>query len=115
MERGIVVFYDEFKRRCITIGKSPTAVAAEIGIGAASVSDWKKKGYTPSARTLKRIADYFGVTPLEMLGEKNNPAPNRDEVDAETAALFNSLTPEQQEQARAFLRFLSAGADSQEK
>lgn len=96
-------------------GISPTQAAQEIGISPGLVSDWKIKGYSPSARTLKKIAEYFGVSPLELLGEKEDPAPKQDEVDAEVAALFNSLSPEQQEQARAFLRFLSNDAENTDK
>ena len=54
-------FYDKFKHLCDQIGKSPSAVAIELGMNKAAASNWKRRISSPSAENLKKIADYFGV------------------------------------------------------
>ena len=59
------MFWQNFERLCTKAGKSPTRVAAELGLTSGSVAGWKK-GAAPRNGTVKQIADYFGV-PLESL------------------------------------------------
>ena len=56
------MFYDTFLSLCSEKGMKPGRVADEIGINRATVTSWKKRGYTPRAEVLHKIADYFGVT-----------------------------------------------------
>ena len=72
--RGVLtVFYDNYLRLCNSVGKTPSAVALEIGLTKPSVSRWKS-GSMPTDATLKRIADYFGITMDELLGKEKQPA-----------------------------------------
>lgn len=74
------MFYEQYVELCSQIGKTPTAVALEIGLSKATPTKWKKSGATPSGDNLKKIAAYFGVTESELLGdEKIKLTPNRDE------------------------------------
>ena len=74
--RGVLtVFYDNYLRLCNSVGKTPSAVALEIGLTKPSVSRWKS-GSTPTDATLKRIADYFGITVDELLGKEKQPTKN---------------------------------------
>ena len=107
------MFFDKYAELCKKAGKSPTKAAQEMGIGAASVTDWRR-GMTPSAKTLRKIAEYFGVSINDLLEIKNDPA-DESGVDSEIETLFNSLNHEQQEQALQFLRFLLNDADTTEK
>lgn len=107
------MFFDKYADLCKKAGKSPTGAAREIGIGAASVTDWRR-GMTPSAKTLRKIAEYFGVSINDLLEIKNDPI-NQDEVENEIDRLFNSLNREQQARALQFLRFLLTDADTTEK
>lgn len=59
---GIFVFYDRYVGLCTEKGVSPSRAAEEIGINKASVTNWKKNGYTPRAEVLRRIAEYFRVS-----------------------------------------------------
>lgn len=55
------MFWDTFTELCKERGKKPNPVAAELGISSASVTKWKT-GSIPRGNTLKKIADYFGVS-----------------------------------------------------
>lgn len=69
----LFVFYDRYINLCKERGISPSKAAEEIGINKASVTNWKKRGYTPRADLLQRIADYFGVTTDYLLGKVSVP------------------------------------------
>ncbi len=63
------MFYDKFVELCKEKGISPSKSAAEIGFDKSSVTNWKKRGYTPKQEILTKIADYFGVTIDYLLGK----------------------------------------------
>lgn len=67
------MFYDNFARLCSEAGKSPTAVTKDLGFSNAAASHWKN-GKSPTAKTLQKIADYFGVTVNDLLAD--TPAPS---------------------------------------
>ena len=70
------MFYDIYKNLCISVGKSATAVAVELGISRGTVSNWKNSGASPSGEILQKLADYFNVSVDYLLtGEiKKSPA-----------------------------------------
>lgn len=62
------MFWDNYLRLCNQIGKSPNAVASEIGIkSSGTVTGWSN-GAIPRQRILLQLADYFGVTVSDLLG-----------------------------------------------
>lgn len=61
------MFYDNFVKACNLHNKAPSAVAIDIGISKATVTGWKN-GSMPSDATLRKLADYFGVSPEELTG-----------------------------------------------
>ena len=61
------MFYDNFVRLCSEVGKSPSAVAVEIGLQKSAVTYWKNGRSNPSDVNLQKIADYFGVSLEELL------------------------------------------------
>ena len=65
------MFYANYVNLCNSIGKTPSAVALEIGISKSVVSRWKHGGGATDA-ILHKIADYFGVTVEELTAEKEN-------------------------------------------
>lgn len=82
------MFWDNFVLLCDRAGKSPNAVAAEIGFkSTGTVTGWKD-GKIPYERNLKKIAEYFGVTVDYLLTGEKEKAPG---ITAE------SLTDEEQE------------------
>ncbi|MDR1567506.1 MAG: helix-turn-helix domain-containing protein [Streptococcaceae bacterium] len=54
-------FYNVITRLCAQKGISITALGEKLKLSKATTSGWKK-GAQPQARTLKTIADYFGVS-----------------------------------------------------
>lgn len=107
-------FYENFLQLCAERKQTPSGVAAAIGLSNAAASGWKK-GKQPSDTTLTKIANHFGVTVAELLGEKeqkNKPTTiNGDELseaERDFILLLRSI-PEQErdmvaEMIRAALR-----------
>lgn len=106
------MFYDNFVNLCAGIGKSPSAVAVEIGFQKSAVSRWKKSGATPTDANLQRIAKYFGVSVEHLLGNEQKEKPSgrtSEELDEELKfALFGGgdVTDAQFEEVKKFARFL---------
>lgn len=71
------MFWDTFIDLCAKNGKKPNPVAKELGFGSSAVTHWKR-GTVPSDISLKKIADYFGVSVDYLLGKEEQPtAPSR--------------------------------------
>lgn len=74
------MFWSVFVDLCAKRGVSPNAVAKELTLSSGSVTSWKG-GAIPRPTTIKRIADYFGVSPdlflekTDDLGIKKAPDP----------------------------------------
>ena len=62
------MFYLNFVRLCNSIGKSPSAVAEDMGLQRSSVTRWANGSATRKA-TVEKIATYFGVDSKELTGE----------------------------------------------
>lgn len=80
-------FYETYRLLCEKAGKSDNAIAAEIGLSNSTVTTWKQ-GALPRRPTIKKVADYFGISVEEMMGyeqKETAPAPftRRDERDIE--------------------------------
>ena len=60
-------FYEIYRHLCKRAGKSDNAVAAEIGLSNSTVTTWRQ-GALPRRPTLKKVADYFGVTDEYLMG-----------------------------------------------
>lgn len=90
-------FYENYVRLCNSIGKSPSAVAEELGLTPAAATGWSQ-GATPRKATIQKVADYFGVTADDLLGEENvkAAAPEGSGQYEEFARIFKDLTPENQ-------------------
>lgn len=65
------MFYDRYITMCQGKGVTPSRAAEEIGLNKATVTNWKKNGYTPRADVLLRIAEYFGVSMSFLVGDEN--------------------------------------------
>ena len=88
------MFYLNFVRLCNSIGKSPSAVAEDMGLQRSSVTRWAN-GSAPRKATVEKIATYFGVDSKELTGEeqKEKPAPSEGSgLDARFDALLSQMT-----------------------
>lgn len=67
------MFWSVFVGLCAKREVSPNAVAKALGLSSGSVTLWKN-GAVPRSTTIKKIADYFGVSPESFLAEADDPA-----------------------------------------
>ena len=61
------MFYDIFERLCREKGVKPGRAADEIGISRATVTNWKKNGYSPRETVMRKVADYIDVSVDSLL------------------------------------------------
>nr|DAF77595.1 MAG TPA: repressor protein [Caudoviricetes sp.] len=98
------MFYDNFIRACNSVGKSPSAVLLELGLGKSAGTRWKN-GHAPTDATLQKLADYFGVSKAALLrGQEKSPASD----EAERPECWDLLTREEREKAREYIEMLIA-------
>lgn len=64
-----MAFYERFEWLCEDKGVTPTQAARDVGIRQSVVSMWKKRGSTPSGKTLNKLAEYFEVSTDYLLGK----------------------------------------------
>lgn len=131
-------FFRTYKELCEKVGKSPNAVAKELGISSGSVTAWKQ-GRTPKYETIEKIATFFSTdiedfflsnqprTDEEVeqdnifwdgyllgkgLAEEEKPAPtNGDglaEDDKRIIELLHQLTPENRERIVEIIKALAS-------
>lgn len=67
------MFFDNFDRYCKQLGKTNSEVTKAIGLDPSSCTGWRN-GSVPRNGTLKKLADYFGITVEELMGTKKEPA-----------------------------------------
>jgi transcriptional regulator with XRE-family HTH domain len=60
------MFKQNFVNICAKRGVAPTVVLKEIGISHATFSNWTDES-VPRQTTIVKIANYFGITPEELL------------------------------------------------
>ena len=105
------MFYDRYLYWCNRIGKTPSAVALEIGLKKSSVTRWKNGGGVTDA-TAKKVADYFGVSIAEFLGDKKEkPTAESSELSKdiqELTTLLESLSDEKLQMVVNYVRFLAS-------
>lgn len=65
-----MAFYEVFDRLCNEKGVTPTQVARDNGLTQQTVSHWKTRGSTPKAQTIQKLADYFGVSTADLIGDE---------------------------------------------
>ncbi|MFQ8662242.1 MAG: helix-turn-helix domain-containing protein [Lachnospiraceae bacterium] len=63
--------YEIFSKLLHDYGVTPYKVSKETGVSQSTLSDWKLGKITPKSDTMKKIADFFGVTvDYLMTGDK---------------------------------------------
>lgn len=72
-------FWNNYVELCNKIGKSPNAVAKEIGISSGAITFWKKDERRPTPRMLAKISAYFDVSVDYLLGYETPEVKDRAE------------------------------------
>lgn len=62
-------FYERVNELCIKRGISITALAIELGFSKGTPTNWKTMTKPPRAENVKKIADFFGVSPAYFTEE----------------------------------------------
>ncbi len=91
-----MAFYDIFIYLCKQRGKSPSAVAREIGLNDSSTTYWKR-GSIPKSDTVQKLADYFCVSTdylLDVVRFRPAKPPTDAELDEEMWAAYELLDHE---------------------
>lgn len=98
-------FYNNYVRLCAEKNMSPSAAALAIGIKKSNVTYWKSGRNNPSDVTLAKIANYFGVTVEELMGEgiKKDPIREDGAEDSETAELREIWSSADEDERRDLL------------
>ena len=55
-------------------------LAAIVGVSVATVSDWETQKKSPKGERLRKLAEYFNVDPLVILGVEQGGAPKTPEA-----------------------------------
>ena len=91
------MFYLNFVRLCNKIGKSPSAVAEEMGFQRSVVTSWSN-GSVPRKATIEKIATFFNVPSEELTGEEQKEKPSTPET-----VSLSGLSPEDAELVQKIL------------
>lgn len=84
------MFKQNFINICIERGVAPTAVLKEIGISHATFTSWTDTS-VPRQTTLTKLADYFGITPEDLLRDPEEQSPIIVESTSPLSAEFYDL------------------------
>lgn len=100
-------FYEKYLDLCIKAGKSPSRVVLDVGLQKPAVTRWKNGGL-PTDVTIKRLADYFGVS-FQWLKSGEGPeeeipsVPEEDEREKRLMELLRHLPDEAYQRELAYL------------
>lgn len=116
------MFYEKYVKLCNSVGKSPSAVALEIGIYKSTVSNWKNRGTSPTDATAQKVADYFHITLEELMQDTEKAPTTQDErhTDKEYIkfALFGGggeITDAMYEEVKRFARMVRMREEAEKK
>jgi transcriptional regulator with XRE-family HTH domain len=87
------MFKQNFINICIERGIAPTVVLKNIGISHATFSNWNDDSI-PRPTTITKIANYFGITPEDLLREpkeKVSTVPVEPAASSPLSTKFNDL------------------------
>lgn len=91
------------ERYCTRKGERPTNACRDSGVGSSFLVDIKR-GRSPSVAKVQLLAEYLGCTTSDLLGEKKQPAPERDELQDR----IEDLSQQEREEVLRFLDYLRA-------
>ena len=108
-------FYNKFIALCARGGKTPSAVAKDVGFSRAAPNGWKN-GKAPQDVTIAAVAQYFGV-PVSYFTEDSAtdvavPSFVTPKTAADVEQLFTAATDEQKIEWAA--RLISSLSDNQQ-
>ena len=103
------MFFDKFSYLCEQKGVSVARALIDMGMSKSSYKRWKTPNGLPSGDTIKKIADYFGVSVGYLLGDEEKPDTVED--DAELSEMLETMRND--EDVRALFK-LAKGASKED-
>lgn len=109
------VFYENYVKLCASHNLSESGAAKKIGLSNAAANGWKN-GKMPSATTQIKLADLFGVSVKELMGEsdgssvgiKKEPAPKKSELSIGQLELIELSSKMSDDELRKFIAAMKA-------
>ena len=105
------IFYRNLCYLCSQNGDTPNSVALAIGCTSAAVTGWAA-GRTPRDTTIRKISDYFGVSPDYLMGlsgdDKKTAAPKGDGLSDGAKRLVERYENASEEDRRRILAVVDA-------
>ncbi len=90
-------------------GVSQQQLANALNISQGSVGNWESGIREPNFETVKKIADYFGVSTDYLLGREDNPTQSTDQqlegIDFALYGEIKDLTEEEKQDILNFVKF----------
>lgn len=88
-------------------GMQQKELAIDLSVSQPTISDWESGRKIPSARSTKKLADYFDVSIDYLLGWDNKkPAPeDGDGLDEELVTLIKRIPADRMPEVERYLRF----------
>lgn len=83
--------YEIFSKLIQSYGITPYKVSKETGISQSTLSDWKKGKITPKSDTMKKLADYLGVSVDYLMTGEEKKGDKKYYINDETAAMAQKL------------------------
>ena len=85
-------FAERFEKLCKEKKEAPSSVGAMLGFSRGTVSKWRSGKCQPRGKTLRRLAEYFGVSVDYLLGksEIRNPESDYDDITKAKLILFGT-------------------------
>lgn len=92
------MFWQNLCKLCNENQTTPNTVCKALGLSSATATHWRQ-GSVPRDTTLRLVADYFGITPDDLLRDPAEnaptpaePAPNLPPLAPEFYELLNQMT-----------------------
>lgn len=84
-------------------GITQAELADLLGVSPSTIGMYEQGRREPDSSTVKWLAEYFGVSADILLGVQTD---QKDKAIDETMALYEKLSPEEKEKAKAFIQFM---------
>jgi transcriptional regulator with XRE-family HTH domain len=105
---GTTVMWKKFVQLCNDKGVCPNRVCADLGYSKNAATKWKQ-GAIPHSTTLKKLADYFGISEDLFLSGDNDvssPSVSVSSASSRLFALIDIMTEEELEDLEKYAAFL---------
>ncbi|MFR7474062.1 MAG: helix-turn-helix domain-containing protein [Christensenellales bacterium] len=96
------MFYERLKEICASKGVKITVLIDDLGMSSGNLSSWKK-GNTPRASTIDKIADYLGVSSDYLLGRSDDPVAQKN---VQNGYVIQGLSKEEFDEITSYLDYL---------